>query len=215
MSRIKTKEELQFYILADRLISGLPAKPSIRELVINFIFAIFGFHQISEYLYAMRCYSYYKGKKGLLNKCRKFWYSIKFNSLGQRMGFSIGEDTFGWGLLIPHYGTIVINGNTIAGNLCCLHTSTCIGGNNKKIGDALYLSTGAKIVKPLTLGDNVTIAAQSLVNRTFGSNLLLKGAPASIKRNDNIPWYEMDDIYSARAKKIIELSTALDNEEHR
>ena len=53
---------------------------------------------------------------------------------------------FGYGLVIPHYGTIVVNGGVRAGNYCVLHTSTCIGGSDKVIGGGLYLAAGAKKV---------------------------------------------------------------------
>ena len=64
---------------------------------------------------------------------------------------------FGYGLVIPHYGTIVVGEDNRCGNYCVLHTSICISGERggKRIGDALYASSGCRINKPITLGNNV------------------------------------------------------------
>lgn len=68
--------------------------------------------------------------------------------MGIKLGFSIGYDVFGYGLHIPHYGTIVVNGICKIGNYAVLHTSTCIGGAGKVIGDGkLYSDRVNKIEK--------------------------------------------------------------------
>lgn len=111
--------------------------------------------------------------------------------MGLKLGFSIGYKCFGYGLVIPHYGTIVVGDSNRCGNYCVLHTSTCISGERggKIIGNALYLSTGVKIFKPITLGDNVQIGCNSVVNKTFtDDDILLVGMPAVIKKNVT-PWY--------------------------
>lgn len=108
---------------------------------------------------------------------------------------------FGYGLVIPHYGTIVVNGGVRAGNYCVLHTSTCIGGSDKVIGGGLYLAAGAKIMGRLTLGDGVSVASNSLVNKSAGSNVLLVGSPAVEKRQGYPFWWERDDeSYMQRVK---------------
>ncbi len=110
-----------------------------------------------------------------------------------KLGFSIGANVFGYGLLIPHYGTIVINNNTKAGKYCVLHTSTCIGGADKTIGDGLYLSSGAFVMgSEVALGDNVSIASNSVVTKSHQAlNILLVGTPAVLKTT-SLPWYERD-----------------------
>ena len=99
---------------------------------------------------------------------------------------------FGYGLVIPHYGTIVVNNNVRIGNFAVLHTGTCIAGGDKIIGDGLYLSTGSQIVGKVRLGDNVSICAHSLVNNNFDNNILIAGSPAVIKKNNYPSWYCRD-----------------------
>lgn len=109
-----------------------------------------------------------------------------------RLGFTIGYNVFGYGLVIPHYGTIVVNAGVRAGKFCVLHTSTCIGGGNKVIGDGLYLSAGAKIMGDLSLGEGVSITSNSLVNKSVGCNVLLAGCPAIVRREGYPFWWERD-----------------------
>ena len=189
---ITTKKKLEFYIMADRIMAGLPKCATVKERCANFIKELFGIYQTSEYLRAMRMYAYYfniNKQSGGVNLRRAYW-KYRYIKLGQKLGFTIGFNAFGYGLLIPHDGTIVVNGHCRIGNFAVLHTSTCIGGVGKQIGDALYLATGAQIMRPLTLGDNVMVAANSLVNKSFGSGVLLVGSPAHVKKQELRPWYE-------------------------
>lgn len=202
---ISSKKELHFYITADRIMAGKTEKKALKEYITDLFKAddILGGYQRS-----MRKVAYYKNtsKKGL----GYYYQNWKFKKLGgvRLGGFSIGYNVFGYGLLIPpHYGTIVINEHTTAGNFCVLHTATCIGGEGKKIGDALYLSSGgAQIMgNEVELGNNISIAANSLVNKSFaGSNLLLVGMPAAIKKE--LPaWYGESGKYASRVKRIEQL----------
>lgn len=56
---IQTKKELEFYILADRIMAGLPDCASTKEWIANFLKELLGIYQTSEYLKAMRKYAYY------------------------------------------------------------------------------------------------------------------------------------------------------------
>lgn len=119
------------------------------------------------------------------------------------MGFYIGPHCFGYGLVIPHPGTIVVGESNRIGNYAVLNTSTCISGNGKVIGDALYLAAGAMITSKVVLGDNISVGANSVVNKDFREgNVMIAGAPAKvIKRTD--PWYIRDgEIFYSRVKAI-------------
>lgn len=120
-------------------------------------------------------------------------WKLLYDRIGVKLGFSIGYKCFSYGLVIPHYGTIVVGGDNRCGRYCVLHTSTCISGEHggKRIGDALYLSSGAKINKPIHLGNNVQIASNSVVNKSFcEDNIVLAGMPATIKKTGNPTWYQ-------------------------
>ncbi len=115
---------------------------------------------------------------------------------------------FGYGLVIPHHGTIVVGGSNRIGNYAVLHTSTCISDKECTIGDGLYLSTGAKITQKVILGDGVMIGANSVVNKSFGGNVLIVGAPAKEKSFRTI-WYSDEPIYMERITRIQDLRRVL------
>ena len=141
---------------------------------------------VVSYLYHMRCSSYYRGRNKLLYS----WHKWNFNRLGIKFGFSIGEDCFGYGLFLPHYGTIVIGGNNRFGNCCVIFTDTTVTASGSKFGDGFYLATGAKIIKKVNIGDFVSVSANSVINKSFDENcILLVGMPAQkIKNTDK--WFE-------------------------
>lgn len=178
---IHSKKELAFYIKADYMMNRGYFKPSLKQRLKNLIFPDY----IMQFLVSMRKVAYYQHMGGislLINK-------IRFNKLSRKLGFSIGPNVFGYGLVIPHWGTIVVGDSNRIGNYCVLHTSTCITDNKKEIGDALYVSAGSIITSKITLGNNVSIGAKSLVNKSFNNeNILLTGSPASIKKQ-RPAWY--------------------------
>lgn len=157
----------------------------------------------------MRKYSYYSHQANLLSKIYAGYLKFRLKKLGMKLSFSIGPDTLGYGVRIPHYGTIVVGDRCSIGNYAVLHTSTCITSNGKIIGDGLYLSTGAKLTSAKTLGNNVTIAANSVVTKSIEeSNVLLVGMPATIKKKTEA-WYESDEVYKKRVVRIEELKRTM------
>lgn len=198
MQRIQNKKELRFYILSDRIMAGDYPK-SFFALLKGYITS----PPIISYLRHMRYCQYLKYKVGLFHKILFVYHNWRFQRLGLRLGFSIGYDVFGYGLLIPHYGTIVVNREERIGNYAVLHTSTCIGGGGKIIGDGLYLGTGASIMGKITLGNGVSVASGSLVNKSYEmDDILLTGMPAKVCKKRAI-WYEEDGKpYNDRVKHI-------------
>ena len=190
---IQSKCELLFYIAVDRIMNGRPAKRTLKEMLGDYLSCdVRGV--IIRYLRAMRTYAFYTNttKKGqFFFMLRQSIWGRRFRKLGMQLGFSIGHNSLGYGVVLPHLGTIVVNGDSRVGNYAVLHTSTCIAGENK-IGDYLYLSTGSQIAGDIELGDGVSIAAHSLVNKSSGDHVLLVGSPAEVKRNNYPLWVERD-----------------------
>ena len=124
-----------------------------------------------------------------------------FKKLGLKLGFTLGYDSFGYGLRIPHYGTIVVGAKTRFGNYTCIHTSTCVTNTGKTIGNGCYIATGVKITTHLSLADNIKIGANSVVNKPFGEeNIMIAGAPA-VKKKDSPAWY-LDEAHKWKYEKI-------------
>ena len=112
----------------------------------------------------------------------RFVLEVVNHRLATRLGFTIPKNVFGPGLHIVHYGTIVVHPDARVGRNCRLHPSTSIGDYNgvPHLGDNVYIGPGAKIYGPVTLGDNVAVGANAVVNKSVGSNVTLGGVPARI-----------------------------------
>lgn len=213
---VRSKSELAFFIKADMMMNRGKFKWALTDRVKHLIMPDF----IMNYLYAMRntsFYSYLNFKvlppPCLSNILRRFlvklklgYWNRKYQYLGIKLGFSIGCNSLGYGVFIPHYGTIVVGDSNRIGNYAVLHTSTTVSGNGKVIGDALYLSTGAKMTSKLSLGNNISVAANSVVNKSFeADNLVIGGIPANVIKESQA-WYVRDgSLYSMRVQKIEEL----------
>lgn len=209
---ISSKSKLQFFIAADRIMNGLPARISLRDRVFLLLglTSLTGGGKTKEYLRLMRYSNYYSNQKGIVNRIISKIVDFKYYKLGLELGFSISPVSFGYGLVIPHHGTIVVNGDCIFGNYCVLHTSTCIAGGEKTFGDGLYLSAGAKITGKGEYGDAISIAANSVVKYPSPSHCLLAGMPAEIKKTDYPFWYERDgERFQHRVLKVKELKKKL------
>ena len=167
---------------------GLPLTRSFEEWFVSFLNG-----GIIDYQRLMRKYSYYRNisNPNIIQRIKCNYYHYRYKKISLRLNFSIGPDVFGYGLLIPHYGTIVINSMARVGNYAVVHTCTNIAGK-KIVGDALFLATGSQIVGDITIGDNVSVAANSLVNKDCGNNLLVGGVPARVIREDYPVWYKRD-----------------------
>ena len=186
---------------------GLPHYVSVKDKVLRILglTSLIGGGKILEYQRYMRLLNYNTNKqdKDIVNALLRKWYRIRFNKLGEQLGFSIGPNVFGYGLLIPHHGTIVINSDCNCGNYCVLHTSTCIAGGGKSFGDGLYLSAGAKVIGHGEYGEAVSIAANSVANIPSLAHTLLVGMPAVVKKSDYPFWYERDgEQYLCRVKQV-------------
>lgn len=201
MAVIRSKKELEFYLMADRMMNRGNFRKSIRDIFVP--------DSVMRFLVSMRKYSYYRNNKSLFSFFLSFFHGCRFRSYSQKLGFSINCDSLGYGVTIPHYGTIVVGSNDI-GNYAVLHTSTCISGNGKVIGDGLYLGTGAKITTKIVLGDNVSIGANSVVNKSFPEgNCLLVGTPAVVKKSEKAWWIRDGQYYSELVAKCEELKTKM------
>ncbi len=136
---------------------------------------------------------------------KHLWLKRKFINLGYKLGYSIGPGCFGYGLVIHHHGTIIIGGNNKIGNYALINSSVNFVRNGSVIGDNLFAGSGAKIIKGVTLGNNVYLGANTVVSSSFEKdNLLLAGIPANIKKEAAGPWWDSlyGDFWKERHDKI-------------
>ena len=115
----------------------------------------------------------------------KYLYGRKKNKLGSKLGFMIPAGVFSEGLLIYHYGNIIINGYSKVGKNCILHGDNCIGNDGIEpdkapcIGDNVDIGVGAKIIGDIKIANNITIGAGAVVVNSFDEEgIVIAGIPA-------------------------------------
>ena len=109
-------------------------------------------------------YTFVRPKKVLA-----FWYKARKNRLGSRLGFIISAGCFGEGLVIEHYGSIIVNPKSRIGRNCKIHGNYCIGStggypdDSPVIGDGVDIGQGAQILGGISIADHVRIGAGAVV----------------------------------------------------
>jgi len=93
----------------------------------------------------------------------------------------------GKGLIIAHGHDIVIGADVILGDYCKIFNGVTLGNRNTiesskdnqpKVGDNVLISTGAKVLGPINIGDNVKIGANSVVLQNCVQGCTYVGIPA-------------------------------------
>lgn len=190
---IKNKDDLKEYIKCDLIAQGFSnGKVSIKDRVLDLFFP-----KIYKYEIKLRKLEYFYNTHDMNKKINKLIFQFKrnsFDSYGFKFGFSLSINVIGPGLCLCHAGMVVINGHSKIGANARIHSGVNIGNfsrfgeehsydNAPIIGDNCYIGPGAKLYGKINIGDNVAIGANAVVNKTFGDNVTLAGAPARIINN--------------------------------
>lgn len=101
--------------------------------------------------------------------------------------------TIGCGILIDHGMGVVIGETAQIGDRVTIYQGATIGatGNEKEfkrhptIGNDVIIGSGAKILGPVKIGDNVKIGANSVVIKDVPKNCTAVGIPAQIMPRTN------------------------------
>lgn len=149
----------------------------IYYFIINQNFKLITLYRVAHYFRKknMRIFS------ALLTRVIKFLYPIDIE-----VACNIGV-----GLKMPHPLCIVIGGKVKIGDNCKIMQGVSLGGSLGKsksdgqtqpiIGENVFIGAGAKIIGPVTIGDNVVIGANSVVTKDIDSNHTAFGFPLKIK----------------------------------
>ena len=93
----------------------------------------------------------------------------------------------GKGLFIDHGMGVVIGETAVVGNNCLLYQGVTLGGTGKDkgkrhptLGDNVLVGSGAKVLGPFTVGNNVKIAANAVVLSAIPDNCTAVGVPARV-----------------------------------
>jgi serine O-acetyltransferase len=92
-------------------------------------------------------------------------------------------------LVIDHGMGLVIGETAEIGDDCLIYHGVTLGGTGKEtgkrhptIGNNVLIGTGAKVLGPITIGDNARVAANSVVLRDIPASSTAVGIPARVVR---------------------------------
>lgn len=149
------------------------------------IYSYITLQPVKRFLLLLRTSEYFMNcKSGVFNRLIHLLLKYHKYRLGLKLGFTIPENVANKGLQLPHYGAIVINANTKIGENCRIHICTNIGAANKSsiapvIGNNVYIGPGAKIYGEITIANNIKIAPNAAVHKSFlEENISIGGIPA-------------------------------------
>lgn len=141
-----------------------------------------------HYIYRFRKAQHY-ANAGLRGKIERF----RLLRLMKKYGFQIYPETqIGDGFYLGHWGTVIINKNTIIGKNCNIAPGVVIGQTNRGkrmgvpvIGDNVWIGSNAVIVGNIRIGNNVLIAPCSYVTTDVPDNSIVSCNPATISQKEN------------------------------
>lgn len=146
-----------------------------------------------------------------LRKCQansdRIWgiyYRHMFHRVRMKTGIGLSYNVkIGKGLIIGHWGTIVVNGGATFGNDIMLTHNVTIGrdvrGKRKgtpTIGNRVVIRTNSTVVGNITIGDDVLIAPNTFVNFDVPSHSIVIGNPATIHQRENATEGHLGIVYS-------------------
>ncbi|MBO7607021.1 MAG: hypothetical protein J6T28_05320 [Paludibacteraceae bacterium] len=183
--QINSKERYKFYKQADIVAySVYPTfKGKLRALVMDFSY---------RYSRVLRRYEYVKNcKKGVLGRLELFFIVFIFRRLMFQTCYRVPPNVLAPGCCLHGLGPITINRGASIGENTRIHVGVHIGPKGgyanaaPKIGKNCYLGPGSKLFGDITLSDCTAVGANSVVTKSCEkSNVLLVGAPATVKRED-------------------------------
>ena len=107
---------------------------------------------------------------------------------------------------IDHGLGVVIGETAKIGNDCTLYQGVTLGGTTWKKGkrhptlmDNVVIGAGAKILGPITLGNNVRVGSNSVVVKSVDDNQTVVGIPARVLKKDKKTELDSFDSYAISA----------------
>ena len=177
---IESKQDFYDYVKADRLRSDRETGHFYYRLIYS------ENYYIQRYLFVLRKLEYLSNRKrNILEHLSYLFVFRNHKKLSFRMQINIPINVAGPGLVIHHMGPIIINANARLGKNCSLQPGVVVGQKLGPdtvpiIGDDVYLGPGVKVIGKIRIGNNVTIAPNSVVIKDVPDNCVVSGVPAKI-----------------------------------
>lgn len=133
-------------------------------------------HRIAHFFYKHKMFFIAR----LISQINRFITGIEIHP-GAKIGSAI---------LIDHGMGVVIGETAVIGNRVTIYHGTTLGGTGKEtgkrhptVGNDVVIGAGAKVLGPITIGDNSKIGANSVVLKNVPKNSTVVGIPGKIINN--------------------------------
>lgn len=153
---IKTKEDLNYYLLCDKVARGeTKAHPS---LIGDRLWKFQILYRKAEY--------HYNNREKLWHKLAYMFTYWRFRRQRDRLCSELPLNVFAEGLVIWHGQNIIVNEHARVGRNFSISAGCCIGhvnGQTPVIGDNVEMTLGSRVLGGVTIANDVTIGAGALV----------------------------------------------------
>lgn len=191
---IKSKEDLRYYMEQDRIAyEKEPFRWSLRSIVRNMLFP----DKFYQYMRTLRKLEYYTNKKrNAFEQMLFYYYGKKLGARKAKTGIDLDANVAGPGLRISH-GKCVVSVDARLGEGCKILSDVTIGkwgpynrDGAPRIGNHVYIGTGARIIGNIEIADDVVIGANSVVCRSITEKgITVAGIPARKVSDTDSWWY--------------------------
>lgn len=174
----KMKKDIKFIMANDPALSNKEKVSFIDYLQIFILYpsvqAMMN-HRIAHFLYKKQRFFLAR----LVSQISRFFTGIEIHP-----GATIGEE-----ILIDHGMGVVIGETAVVGNRVTIYQGVTLGGTGNhtgkrhpNIGNDVVIGSGAKVLGPITVGNNVRVGANSVVLKDIPDSVTVVGIPAKIKK---------------------------------
>ena len=127
-----------------------------------------------------------------IRKIFSFLYKLLYLFIQILTGIELPcEAKVGRRFIIEHFGDIIVSGDAVFGDDVIIRNGVTVGLKNTSIrgspiiGNRVDIGTGAKLLGPIHIGDDVVIGANAVVIKDVPANSIAVGVPARILPKQN------------------------------
>lgn len=144
--------------------------------------------ELFSYMKNLRYLEYYMNKQQMpWDKLLMAYHWLRHRRNCKQTQIFIAPNSVGPGFHLVHRGFRHILSGSRIGKNCEILPMVLMGKKSPDltdyhitIGDNCYISTGVTILAPITIGNNVTIAAGAVVTKDVPDNTVVAGVPAKV-----------------------------------
>ena len=119
---------------------------------------------------------------GGVDGIKSTWHYVRYKQLGNKMNVYVAPFTVGPRFRFFHYGDFIHIGERakVGKNFTVNQGVVLDAAKNIVIGDHVTLCPGVKVVKDVTIGNNVVVGTMSVVTHDLPENANAAGSPARV-----------------------------------